>query len=221
MNKYLSVIKKSPLFSGVVEKEIESMLGCLSAVTLDYKKNQFVFRFDRTDALGLVLSGSVHVIHEDFWGNRNILSKIAPGQLFAETYASTQGVALGIGVIATEPTSVIFLNVRRILTTCPSGCEFHSRLIRNLLSVIAEKNLLLNDKITHMSRRTTREKLLSYLSAESIRQNSSSFNISFNRQQLADYLSVDRSAMSNALCKMRNEGLLSFSKSHFELKGNR
>ena len=129
-----------------------------------------------------------------------------------------EGVTLGVSVVAAEASAVMFMNVRRVLTTCGSACEFHSRLVRNLLSVLAEKNLRFNDKLTHMTQRTTRQKLLSYLSAESLRQGASEFDIPFDRQQLADYLSVDRSAMSNELCRMRDEGLLGFRRNHFVLR---
>lgn len=218
MKKYLSIIQKSSLFSGVSEKELEAMLTCLSPVMTEYAKNQFVLRFgDSVTSMGLVLSGNVHIVREDFWGNRNILSQAAPGQMFAESYVCTQGATLGVSVIAAEAATILSLELRRILTSCTSACEFHTRLIRNLLSVLAEKNLMLNDKLTHMAQRTTREKLLSYLSTEALRQGSSSFDIPFNRQQMADYLSVDRSAMSNELCKMRDEGLLSFSKNRFTI----
>ncbi|WP_418504985.1 Crp/Fnr family transcriptional regulator [Cloacibacillus evryensis] len=195
------------------------MLGCLSVKARKYARHEFVMRFgDSTEAIGMVLSGSVHIVKEDFWGNRNIVTEIGPGQIFAESYACTPGAALGVSVVAAEAAAVMFMNVRRVLTTCSSACEFHSRLLRNLLSVLAEKNLRFNDKLTHMAQRTTRQKLLSYLSAESMRLGSPEFDITFNRQQLADYLSVDRSAMSGELSKMRDEGLLDFYKSHFRLR---
>lgn len=219
MKKYLHIIEKSPLFSGVTGEEIETMLGCLSPTTEDFSKNQFVLRYgEDVSTVGMVLSGSVYVIMEDFWGNRNIIGKASAGEVFAEAYACTPGKALGVSVVAGERTTVLFLDVRKLMTTCGSACRFHARLIRNLLSTLAEKNLNLNDKLTHMGQRTTREKLLSYLSAVSQRKGSASFEIPFNRQQLADYLSVDRSAMSNELGKMRDEGLLEFSKNSFTLK---
>lgn len=219
MKKHLETIKKSPLFKGIEESEIEAMLGCLSVKARKYARHEFVMRFgDSTEAIGMVLSGSVHIVKEDFWGNRNIVTEIGPGQIFAESYACTPGAALGVSVVAAEAAAVMFMNVRRVLTTCSSACEFHSRLLRNLLSVLAEKNLRFNDKLTHMAQRTTRQKLLSYLSAESMRLGSPEFDITFNRQQLADYLSVDRSAMSGELSKMRDEGLLDFYKSHFRLR---
>ena len=218
MNNYFNVIQKSPLFRGIAASELVSVLKCLAAVTAEYEKNAFVLRFgEDVSSIGLVLSGSVHIIKEDFWGNRNIVMKATTGQLFAETYACVQGQTLGVNVVAAEPTTVLFLKVRCIITTCSSSCEFHSRLIRNLLTVVAHNNLMLNNKLSHMAQRSTREKLLSYLSAESLKLASSSFEIPFNRQQLADYLSVDRSAMSNELCKLRDEGVLRFDKNSFEL----
>ena len=105
----------------------------------------------------------------------------------------------------------------KILTVCPSACAFHNRLIRNLLTLVSRKNFQLNRKLEHMSKRTTREKLLSYLSMESKKANASTFTIPFNRQQLADYLSVDRSAMSNELCKLRDAGILEFNKNTFTI----
>ncbi|ODU57313.1 MAG: Crp/Fnr family transcriptional regulator [Clostridium sp. SCN 57-10] len=218
MEKYLNILTKSPLLKGVAEDEIGTLLSCLSASVSSYEKNSFILRAgDPADSVGMILSGGAHVIKEDFWGNRNLLSHIAPSQLFAETYACSTSMTLAVSVIAVEPTTVLFLGIRRLLTTCTSACTFHTRLIRNLLSVMAEKNLLLHDKLTHMTQRTTREKLLSYLSSESARQDSASFELPFNRQQLADFLSVDRSAMSNELCKMRDEGLLRFYKSSVTL----
>lgn len=218
MKNYLSVIKKSPLFGGIEENEIEPMLSCLAAETKTYRKGEFVFRFgDRVDSIGLVLSGGVDVVTEDYWGNRNIVAAAGPGQTFAESYACVQGAALGVGVQAVQPTEVLFLNARRLLTTCSSACAFHARLVRNLLFLVASKNLQMNEKLAHVTQRSTREKLLSYLSAESMKQGVSSFDIPFNRQQLADYLSVDRSAMSGELCRMRDEGLLQFDKNHFSL----
>ncbi|MDP4109963.1 MAG: Crp/Fnr family transcriptional regulator [Bacillota bacterium] len=219
MKKFLKVIKKSPLFGGVTDDEILSMLGCLSAESRAYKKNEFIYRVgERVSSVGMVLSGSVHIIKEDFWGNRSILKEAGEGRLFGETYACAQNVPLGVSVLAPERAVILFLDVKRILTVCSSACVFHTRLIRNLLFVLAEENLALTGKIGHMTQRTTREKLLSFLSAESQKKGSNTFNIAFNRQQLADYLSVDRSAMSSELCRLRDEGVLEFSKNSFKLK---
>lgn len=218
-DKELSILKKSPLFAGVSAEEIDRMLGCLAITKRSYYKNEVILHAgDITSSVGLVVSGCIHIINEDFWGNRNIISECLPGELFGESYACTQGAPLDISVIAAEDCELIFIGVGKILTTCPTACDYHSRLIRNLLSVIARKNIKMHEKLTHLTQRTTRDKLLSYLSAESARQGRASFEIPFNRQQLADYLSVDRSAMSGELCRMRDEGILSFEKNHFILK---
>ena len=137
--------------------------------------------------------------------------------MFGEAYIAPESGALLNDVVAVEDSAVIFFDVRRIITVCSSACRFHSMVVQNLFFSISQKNKTLVQKIGHISKRTTREKLISYLSEEAKRQNSASFTIPFNRQQLADFLSVDRSAMSNELCKMRDEGLLEFEKNQFKL----
>ena len=195
------------------------MLSCLRAEKRDFPKEAFVLRAgDTADSIGLVLSGAVLVIQEDIWGNRNILSKAGLGQTFAAAYACAIGSRLNVSVIAETPVTVMFLNVKRILNVCPSACSHHSRIIRNLLDELAEKNLRFNEKLTHMGQRTTRSKIMSYLSAEAQRLGKYEFDVPFSRQQLADYLGVERSGLSLELGKMRSEGLLDFRKSHFVLK---
>lgn len=219
MEKYLNLIRKSKLFYGINEEETKSMLKCLSAEEKSYKKGEYVFRvFDNIPAVALLLYGTIHIQKEDFWGNLSLLAEIVPGQLFGETYACIQNEPISVNAVAIRDSLVLMLDIKRVLTFCSSSCAFHTRLIQNLISVIAMKNVVLTSKIEHMSQRTTRDKLLSYLSEQSVLNQSSSFDISLNRQQLSDYLSVDRSAMSNELCKLRDEGLLFFSKNHFELK---
>ena len=219
MKDYLSVIRSSQLFSGVSEEEVIAMLSCLKAERKDFPKDAFLLRAgDTAESIGLVLSGSVLVIQEDIWGNRNILSKAGPGQTFAAAFACAPGSRLNVSVVAEAPVTAMFLNVKRILTVCPSACTHHSRIIRNLLDELAEKNLRLNEKLTHMAQRTTRAKLMSYFSAEAQRRSVYEFDIPFSRQQLADYLGVERSGLSVELGKMRDEGLLDFHKSHFLLK---
>ena len=219
MKDYLSVIRSSQLFSGVSEEEVIAMLSCLKAERKDFPKDAFLLRAgDTAESIGLVLSGSVLVIQEDIWGNRNILSKAGLGQTFAAAYACAIGSRLNVSVIAETPVTVMFLNVKRILNVCPSACSHHSRIIRNLLGELAEKNLRFNEKLTHMGQRTTRSKIMSYLSAEAQRLGKYEFDVPFSRQQLADYLGVERSGLSLELGKMRSEGLLDFRKSHFVLK---
>ena len=219
MKEFFPVIRSAPLFSGISEEELTVMLSCLRAEKRGSPKGVFVLRAgDTADSIGLVLSGTVLVIQEDIWGNRNILSKAGLGQTFAAAYACAIGSRLNVSVIAETPVTVMFLNVKRILNVCPSACSHHSRIIRNLLGELAEKNLRLNEKLTHMGQRTTRSKIMSYLSAEAQRLGKYEFDVPFSRQQLADYLGVERSGLSLELGKMRSEGLLDFRKSHFVLK---
>ena len=219
MKDFLPVIRSAQLFSGVSEDELTAMLSCLKAEKKDFPKEAFVLRSgDTADSIGLALAGTVLVIQEDIWGNRNILSKAGPGQTFAAAYACAPGSVLNVSVIAETPVTALFLNVKRILNVCPSACAHHSRIIRNLLSELAEKNLRFNEKLTHMGQRTTRSKIMSYLSSEARRLGKYEFDIPFSRQQLADYLAVERSGLSLELGKMRSEGLLDFYKSHFVLK---
>ena len=219
MKDFLPVIRASRLFSGVSEQELEAMLACLRPETKDYPKDAFVLRAgDTAEAVGLVLSGTILMLQEDVWGNRNILSKAGPGQIFAAAYACAPGSVLNVSVLAETPVTVLFLNVGRVLTLCPAACAHHSRIIRNLLGELAGKNLLLGEKLTHMGQRTTRAKIMSYLSAEAQRLGTYELDIPFSRQQLADYLGVERSGLSLELGKMKQDGLLEFHKNHFELK---
>ena len=219
MEEFLSVLRSSSLFSGISESELTAMLSCLDTRTERFPKDAFLLRVgDTADSVGLVLSGSVLVIQEDVWGNRNILSKAGPGQTFAIAFACAPGSVLNVSVSAETPVTAMFLNVKRVLNLCPSACEHHSCIIRNLLGELAEKNLRFSEKLTHMGQRTTRAKLLSYFSAEAQRLGTYEFDIPFSRQQLADYLAVERSGLSLELGKLRDEGLIEFHKSHFILK---
>ena len=218
MKEFFPVIRSAPLFSGISEEELTVMLSCLRAEKRVFPKGAFVLRAgDTADSIGLVLSGTVLVIQEDIWGNRNILSKAGPGRTFAAAYACAPGSRLNVSVIAETPVSIMFLNVKRILNVCPSACSHHNRVIRNLLSELAEKNLRFNEKLTHMGQRTTRSKIMSYLSAEAQRRETCEFDIPFSRQQLADYLGVERSGLSLELGKMKKEGILDYHKNHFIL----
>lgn len=219
MKDFLSVIRASQLFSGISEDELTAMLTCLDTRQTNFPKDTFLMRVGNTaDSIGLLLEGSALIIQEDIWGNRNILSKAEPGQTFAAAYACAPGSVLNVSVVAETPVTAMFLNVGRVLNVCPSACSHHSRIIRNLLGELAEKNLRFSEKLTHMGQRTTRAKLMSYFSAEAQRLGKYEFDIPFSRQQLADYLAVERSGLSLELGKMKNDGLLDFHKNHFVLK---
>lgn len=218
MKEYIAQLKNTRLFAGMSETEIEAIFRCLSVKKKSYRKGECIFRRGECiDSVAVLVKGSVHIQKEDYWGNLSILGEISEGEIFGEVYACLGNAKLLNHAVAVKDSTVLFLKVSQILTTCPSACPFHSRLIQNLLSVMAFKNQTLAQKLEYMSQRTIREKLLSYLSVQSLRAGSAYFDIPYNRQQLADYLAVDRSAMSKELCKMRDEGILEFRKNHFVL----
>ena len=218
MKEFVPVLKRTRLFSGVGDEDIGAMLSCLGARLLTYKKGEYVLRQgEHLDDILVLAEGSLHIRKDDYWGNRSILGHIGVGEIFGEAYAAPESGTLLNDVIAVEDSSVFFFDVKRVISTCSSACRFHTMVVQNLFYAISEKNRGLVQKLDYMSRRTTREKLISYLSEEAKKQNSASITIPFNRQQLADYLSVDRSAMSNELCKMRDDGLLEFEKNRFRL----
>jgi CRP-like cAMP-binding protein len=218
MKKYIPILKRTKLFSGISEEDIESMLSCLDASVREFKKGEYVFRGgEHIGQITVLLSGELHIQRDDYWGNRDIVNRISVGEMFGEAYIAPESGALPNDVVALEDSTVIFFNVKRITTVCSASCRFHSMVVQNLFYALSEKNRVLVQKLGHISKRSTREKLMSYLSEQAERQNSASFSIPFNRQQLADFLSVDRSAMSNELCKMRDDGLIEFEKNQFRL----
>lgn len=218
MQKYISILKNSKMFHGITENEIASMLSCLSARTVSYKKNEYILRSgEQIHTVGMVLEGLALIADEDIWGNRNIISEISPGMLYAESYACLATLPAEISVLASDDTTVMLFDISKVLTVCSSGCNFHSRLIQNLLGTIANKNMLLTRKMSYLSKKTIRDKLLSYLSSESLKAGQVSFTIPFNRQELADYLFIDRSALSNEISKLQKEGILICKKNNFTL----
>ena len=213
-------LARTVLFRGSSPEEIRSMLGCLGPEEKSYRRGEVVHRAgDVIHTIGVVLSGSVSIENDDVWGNKSILDRAGPGQVFAETYACVPGEPLMISVVAAEPTRILFLDVARVMGMCSNVCPFHGNLIRSLLAIASQKNLILSRRILHTSAKSIRGRLLSYLSFQAIHQDRMEFDIPFNRQQLADYLSVDRSALSNELSKMQRDGLLRVERSRFTLLG--
>ncbi|MGN0452428.1 MAG: Crp/Fnr family transcriptional regulator [Ruminococcus sp.] len=218
MKKYVSILKRTQLFAGVGNDDIISLLSCLGARLHTYKKGEYVLRQgEHLSDIIVLVEGNLHIQKDDYWGNRSILGQISVGEMFGEAYIAPESGALLNDVVTVADSTVIFFDVKKIITTCSSACRFHTMVVQNMFFAISEKNRKLVQKLGHMSKRSTREKLISFLSEEAKQHNSSYFTIPFNRQQLADFLSVDRSAMSNELCKMRDEGLLEFEKNTFRL----
>lgn len=218
MKKYIPILSKTKLFSGVAEEDILAMLGCLQARKKTFKKGEYILRQgEQLNDITVLVEGNLHVQRDDYWGNRSIISTIGVGEIFGEAYVGPDSGVLLNDVVAVEDSVVLFFDVYRIINVCSSACRFHTMVVQNLFLAISEKNRQLIQKLGHMSKRSTREKLISYLSEEAKKQNSGTIEIPFNRQQLADFLSVDRSAMSSELGKMRGEGLIIFEKNKFTL----
>ncbi len=218
MQDLVDRIHGNALFEGMEPQEIETLVSCLRPVQRTYHKNEVIWQEgDRVHTVGLVVQGKVLILRDDFWGNRSILGEAAADGLFGESYACAPGQPITVGVLAAEDCTIVFLEIAQALAVCGQVCSFHLRLIQNLMQILAQKNLMLSRKIDHISRRSTREKLLAFLSYHAQEQGSATFDIPFNRQELADYLSVDRSALSQELGRMKRDGLVDFTRSHFTL----
>ncbi len=218
MKEYIGILEKAQLFAGVKKDEILELLSCMQAYICNYKKGEYIYmQGDTVDCIAVVISGQLHIQSDDYWGNRSIINVLNTGDMFGEAYLSDKSVPILNDVVAINDSTVMFLNLNKILTVCSCACSFHSIVIQNLIFAVAEKNRNLVNKLGCVTRRSTREKLICYLSNQARINNSPSFAIPLNRQQMADFLAVDRSAMSNELCKMRDEGLLIFKKNHFTL----
>lgn len=214
----LPILQTSPLFHGLKGPEILSVLPCIADKLLAVSAGRYVFHAgEPISSMGLLVRGSLLIVQEDVWGHRHMIHKINVGDIFGEPYAAIPDMPSGSSVIADEDCEILFLRVEKLLSVCSSACPHHTLLIHNLITILAGKLLLFNNKLTHLSKRSTKEKLLSYLSEESIRQGSLSFSIPFDRQQLADYLCVERAALSVVISKLQKEGILSAEKNHFTL----
>lgn len=211
-------LSTTSLFKGLTEQEIKTILPCLNVREKKYRKGSIILHAgDQVSEIGLVLSGSVNIVVTFYWGNSNIFGHVGKGDLFAENYAAIPGRTLLNDVVAAETTEILFLNLDRLLTTCKKGCAFHNGLIHNLVKISAMKNLNLSARMMHTASKSIRERVLSYLSEYALTSGSMHFSIPFSRQELADYLGVDRSALSGELSKMQRDGLIEFRKSDFTL----
>ncbi|WP_353893868.1 Crp/Fnr family transcriptional regulator [Proteinivorax hydrogeniformans] len=218
MKKNINLLEKNELFKGFNSTDLESILDYLSAKVVTYKKKDVILlQGSPVQFVGIVLSGTIQVIKEDIEGNINILAHFGSNDIFAETFACAYITESPVTVEAKEDCEIMFINFKKLIKDCQKTCIFHSSLVENMLCLIARKNILLNQKNEILSKRTTREKLLTYLNTQKIKSNSKKFSIPYSREGLANYLCVDRSALSRELCNMRDEGLIKFIKNEFEI----
>jgi len=218
MQKYFETLSKCTLFKQINDKQLEAVLACLGARVESFDK-KYTIMAEGTPAkyIGIVLSGSAQITQTDYYGNRRILGNITPSELFGEAFACAETRSLPVTVIAAEPCEIMLINCMRLLHTCSNSCDFHQQLIFNLMKDLASKSIMFHQKIEITSKRTTREKLLAYLMLQERKSGSSSFDIPFDRQELADYLEVDRSGLSAEISKLRKEGVLESKKNTFKL----
>lgn len=218
MTDFYPILQSCPLFHGLEGEELSAILACLGAKRSNVLKGQAIFHEgEPATHMGIVLTGAVRLIREDYYGNRSILARIEPAGLFGESFACADVKDLPISVVAVEDSKVMLIDSHRITVTCANACGFHNRMIFNMLKVVANQNLVLNQKIEIISKRTTREKLMAYLHAQAKLHQSDSFTIPYDRQGLADYLEVERSAMSAEISKLRKDGLIECDRSAFRL----
>lgn len=219
-----TVLQQCKLFAGIDAEGLSAILPCLNAQEKRYPKNSFIFHVEESPScVGIVLEGAVHLVQEDYWGNRTLIERVLPGGTFGEVFACTDEEKIPLNVIAVEDSTILFIDYKRIVTVCSSACSFHLQLIKNMMQALAYKNIALTGKVEHIGKRTLYDKILSYLSSQAIMNNSSSFTIPFSRQELADYLAVDRASLSRTLGIMKAEGVIRFKGRAFELieQGNR
>ena len=216
MEAYYEILTQCPLFAGISREEMPEILDCLDKRVVEASKGDPVFlEGEPARYVGVVLSGGVQIVRDDYYGNRSVLTMVAPGGMFAEAFVCAGLDALPVSAFAVQSSAVLLLDCSRVMTGC--DCLFHSRLVYNLLRGMARKNLALTEKIRFMSRKTTREKLMEFLLDQAKRWGSAEFTIPYDRQALADYLGVERSAMSAELGKLKKAGVIETSGSWFRV----
>lgn len=223
MKKYEKILLSQPFFAGIAEEDMEKVLSCLSAKMQEYERGSVLFRQgEKMEQMGIVLEGSISLEKEDFWGNRSILAIVEAREVFGEVYACRKERTLNINVTAQYRTKVLLLDLTPVLDRREGegpGKEeaLYEKLTVNLVHILADKTWSMARKTEYLSGRGIREKVEAYLSAQAQMAGEGDFIIPLNRQELADFLAVDRSALSRELGKMRREGILDYRKNHFRL----
>lgn len=218
MQKYFGILRRCLLFDDIADENLVAMLGCLGASVRSYRKRETIIaEGDCAKYIGIVLSGTAQLERTDYCGNRSIVTIIEPSELFGESFACAEVENMPVSVTASEDAEIILIDCKKVVHSCSNACEFHNRVIFNLLKIVATKNILLNQKAEITAKRTTREKLMAYLFMQAKKNGSKSFTIPYDRQTLADYLEVDRSGLSAEISKLRNEGVIESRRSWFRL----
>lgn len=212
------ILSSSPLFENISEPEFRSMLGCVGYRTETYDKGGIIIlESDSVKRVGVVISGAVHMVKEDIWGNNTLVAHIGVGEIFGETFVFGSIDRSAVTFTAAENSEIAFLNFDKVVHSCGQSCPHHRKLADNMIHMIADKNLRLMEKIEITSKKTLREKILSYLSVQSQRCGKTYFEIPLGRVELANYLCADRSALTRELNTMRDEGIIDFDKNTFRI----
>ncbi len=219
MQVNLKLLQEVSLFQGLEPEAFHALFSCIGATTERYQKGEFIFlQGDIISSIGIVLSGRIQVIQEDIFGNRAILNDFSPKAVFGESFVCAGGSALTVSVQAAERSDVLFLPFERLMYICPSACGFHSAMIKNMVMMLARTNLKLIEKLEITTKHSLREKMLTYLAQLAQEQNSATVTSPLGRVDLADFLGVDRSALTRELNRMQAEGLICFEKNRYTLR---
>ena len=214
----IDILRRVKLFEGIEEGDFEKLLSCLDARKLELSKDSFVLLMgEPVQSIGIILSGTANIIRENDEGERIIITALQAGNFFGEALCCAEVEESPVSVLTSSDSKIMLLDFKRILGVCPTGCSFHSRLIKNMLRIIADKNLLLQNRLDVVSRKSLRAKILAYFELQANRSGRE-FTIPFNREELADHLCADRSALSHELARMKRDGILDYRKNHFHLK---
>lgn len=218
MDKYFNQVKNSNLFYGIKDDELKGILECFRARVRSYDSGEVIIRQgELVSNIYLVLEGSVNIEKDSYWGRRIIVSRVNENENIALGFVASKNVS-NIDAVSAQKTKVLILSYEKCTSMCQNACTRHRVLINNMFEILSKENIELIQKIENISQKSIRDKLLTYLSNEAQKQRSNSFEITFNRQDLADYLNIDRSAMSFELSKLQKEGYISYQKNKFVLK---
>lgn len=217
MQKWIQEVN-SPLFEGIQPQDRESVLGCIGYHIGIFRKGDIVaFEAENIKHIGILLSGAVDMIKEDIWGNRTLLMRMHKDEMFGETFACGEDNLSTVTFTVSEDAKILFMAFNRVMHSCTMACQFHHRLTENMVHIIAGKNRDLMRKVEVISRKTLREKILTYLSIQAQLQSCRYFEIPLGRVELAEYLCADRSALTRELAKMKADGLIDYDKNCFRI----
>lgn len=210
--------KNIKLFKGILPNEMQPMLSCISAYEKSYKKNSYIILAgDKVENFGVVVEGAVNIIKENVYGDRRLITTIEKNAIFAESFVAAHLDEAPVSVVAKEDCQILFIPLGNALMTCSASCSFHNRLIHNLVGMLANKNIMLNQKLDYLTAKTTRERIAKYFIDCANIQGKTTITIPYNRNELSEYLGVDRSVLSRELSKLKQEGILEFNKNTFHI----